>query len=208
MPKIGIFHSAVHDIFHVQICHTPRYDDYEAEVSCARALEPSSMSWSNVCHYMDHSAFHRLACRCSLPSTQHFMHTINWCQDIRGASIIDYGFPPNESDPPLRGKEAKEEEERRNTRMAILKDARQAVKKSVKGRRAERLLRAVPLDNPLNACDCLLHQRMAPRWLEAFCGEAPSTGKGSISSCEVLHSPEYWSLKKFKSVIHLRLQYK
>ena len=81
------------------------------------------------------------------------------------------------------------------------------MKQTVKSRRAERLLRVVPLDSPVNACDSLLSQRMASRWLEAFCGEAPSTGKGSIATWEVLCSLDYWIFDRSSSVMHLRLQY-
>ena len=77
------------------------------------------MSWSNLCDHMSPSSFHRLARHCSLPSTQHFMHSINWALDTKGACIMDYGFPPDDPDS-LRGCEAIEEANRYNSRMAVL----------------------------------------------------------------------------------------
>lgn len=68
---------------------------------------------------------------------------------------------------------AKYEQKKRQTRLAILKDARQAVKENVKSRRAERLIRFAPLDNCMNVCDSLLRQRMLPKWFRV---QALSTG--------------------------------
>lgn len=42
------------------------------------------------CHPQD---FHELAQRCSAPATVHFMHTMNWVRETKGACWVDYLLP-------------------------------------------------------------------------------------------------------------------
>jgi hypothetical protein len=55
-----------------------------------RALQPYTMSWSNVCDYYHPAEFHSMARACSAPNdTVHYLHTMNWVQETKGASCID-----------------------------------------------------------------------------------------------------------------------
>ena len=54
-------------------------------------LRPRSMSWSNVCDYIDPVEFHMLARKCSVGNeTIHFGYSMNWPQDVKGAFIGDF----------------------------------------------------------------------------------------------------------------------
>ena len=56
------------------------------------ALNPSSISWSNICDYMNPKKFHSLARKCSGRQTLHFAYSMNWGQRVFGSSVIDYDF--------------------------------------------------------------------------------------------------------------------
>ena len=48
--------------------------------------------------------------------------------------------------------------------------------------------------------------RMLPKWLQAMMGKAFCTGVGSIIRCDVLHSPEYWVIRRTSQLGHFVLQ--
>ena len=75
----------------VQVRYATVSSSNKSEVSYISALKPDSMSWSNLCDYIPPPEFHRLARDCSRPSTEHFMHSMNWIMDTKGAFILDYG---------------------------------------------------------------------------------------------------------------------
>lgn len=80
----------------VQVRHATVSDDRPAELNSIRALEPSTMNWSDICDYMHESTFHSLVYHCSLPTTKHLMYSMCWTNDTKGACVIDYGFPAGE----------------------------------------------------------------------------------------------------------------
>lgn len=64
-----------------------------ATVASIRSLKPYSMSWSNVCDYIEPETFHTMARACSAPEqTVHFLHSMNWIQDVKGAFYMDHQF--------------------------------------------------------------------------------------------------------------------
>lgn len=73
-----------------QIRHAWLTPKKEQEVTHLRSLEPTSISWSNMCDYTTVPDLHRLAHACSLPTTQHFMHSIDWVNDVKGANVVDF----------------------------------------------------------------------------------------------------------------------
>jgi hypothetical protein len=61
--------------------------------SLVQLYKPNSMSWSNVHDYMHPAAnFHRLARSCSSTShtTTHYLYSMNWPIDVKGAMVLDY----------------------------------------------------------------------------------------------------------------------
>jgi hypothetical protein len=56
-----------------------------------RALQPYTMSWSNVCEHYHPADFHAMAKACSAPEdTVHYLHSMNWVMQVKGASCIDF----------------------------------------------------------------------------------------------------------------------
>lgn len=84
----------------------------------------------------------------------------------------------------------------------------QAAKDSIKTKRADRMVRVLPLQQSIDVCNDLLGHRMLPKWLQEFQRKAPLNGVGSVDSCDVLQSPEYWVFNKYVGVGHFWLQYK
>lgn len=69
---------------------------------------------------------------------------------------------------------------------------RQLVKQNLKEQRADRFMRAAPLEPRARTCEPLLSQRFFPKWLETFKAAGVGGSKGTASvSCEVLHEPQY-----------------
>lgn len=84
----------------------------------------------------------------------------------------------------------------------------QAAKESIKSKRAERMLRVMPLIRWIDLCHELLGNRMLPKWLQAVKSKGEQLGGDAISRCEVLQSPEYWVFNKYSGVGQFVLQYK
>ena len=56
------------------------------------ALNPGSISWSNVCDYFSPREFHSLARKCSGKKTTHYAYSMNWPQRVHGTSYVDFEF--------------------------------------------------------------------------------------------------------------------
>ena len=48
------------------------------------------MSWGNMCDCTSAVDMHRLARACAGPTAQHFMHSTDWVNDVKGALLSDY----------------------------------------------------------------------------------------------------------------------
>lgn len=55
-----------------------------------RELNPLSMSWSNVCDYMQPAEFHALASSLSCSETRHFLLPMNLHTEVKGSCLPDY----------------------------------------------------------------------------------------------------------------------
>jgi hypothetical protein len=53
------------------------------------SLQPTSMSWSNVCDYYHPAEFHAMARTCSRDGT-HTAHMMNYVKSVKGACHMDY----------------------------------------------------------------------------------------------------------------------
>lgn len=71
-------------------CLTPRNSNLIQRI---HSLEPTSMSWSNMCDTTPVPEFHRMAHACSAASTKHFLDSRGWVHDIKGAQIVHYTIP-------------------------------------------------------------------------------------------------------------------
>jgi hypothetical protein len=55
------------------------------------AKKPWTMSWSNICDYMDYKSFHELAYRCSVHgNTIHYASSMNWLTELYGTILINF----------------------------------------------------------------------------------------------------------------------
>lgn len=55
--------------------------------------QPSSMSWSNLCDYINPRDFHKMLHQCSIGSgTAHFGYSMNWSMEVKGTYLGDYAF--------------------------------------------------------------------------------------------------------------------
>lgn len=188
----------------MQVKHTALTCSNREEIKSLRALEPTSMSWGTICDYQRATDVHRLASSCCAPSTPHFMHSVLWPFDIKGAYILDYGSPKRlyEVLPKTEQQKAYLAE-----RLQIFADGRQLVKENLKSHRAERFMRSAPLELRAHTCEPILGQRFFPKWLEAFKAAAPGSGQGAVTTCRVLHQPEYWLFCGSAHTAHFTLQY-
>ena len=55
-----------------------------------RALQPGTMSWSNVCDYYSLNGFHAMARACAPSNAVHHLHSMNWMLETKGACFLDY----------------------------------------------------------------------------------------------------------------------
>ena len=70
--------------------------EHKKTIEEIRALNPWTISWSNVCDYFKSSEFHRMARDCSGEDTLHFAYSMNWPKRVFGASVLDYDFGTRE----------------------------------------------------------------------------------------------------------------
>jgi tetratricopeptide (TPR) repeat protein len=62
-----------------------------AAVRAVAAMQPYTMSWSNVCDYFSFADFHALARACSAAKdTVHYAYSMNWPLRVKGASSLDF----------------------------------------------------------------------------------------------------------------------
>ena len=70
--------------------------DNKAAAEEISAMNPSSISWSNISDYFNPKEFHSLAKQCSGNKTLHFAYSMNWPQRVDGTSIVDYEYKTRE----------------------------------------------------------------------------------------------------------------
>uniref|UniRef100_A0A7S1X5G0 Uncharacterized protein n=2 Tax=Tetraselmis chuii TaxID=63592 RepID=A0A7S1X5G0_9CHLO len=118
------------------------------------AMRPSSISWSNVLDYMNIAVFHAMARACSAPAgTIHFGYSMNWPQNMKGASVFDYVHEPKKID-------------------ALCDVGQKTVVKGYKAERVEHLLLSPPVENAVNLGDLACHSAMYKKWADAFFASA------------------------------------
>ena len=84
----------------------------------------------------------------------------------------------------------------------------QVAKEATTSRRTARMLRVLPITYRIFLCKDHFAQREVPKWLQPFQSGAPRSGPGALTSCDVFHSPEYWTFSKFTGVGHCALEFR
>lgn len=131
--------------------------------------KPWTMSWSNICDYVDYSDFHQMARRCSAHGdTIHFGYSMNWVQIVFGVFIFDFAGPDCVE-----------------IRSHIIDAANKAVQESYTLLGWDQHLRSPPPTNPINTTShhCLeyLHFR---KWCDYFFGIARRDGPCQVGNVE------------------------
>jgi hypothetical protein len=124
--------------------------DSDDVIEDVRSIQPSSMSWSNLCDYIVIKDFFAITKACSTSKTKHFGYSMNWPMEVKGAYGVDYL--------------AEDEKFRRKQ----LEDARRYYKVQLSKRiqLSERYLRHPPITHPLNVVDFELQSRFYRNWVQ------------------------------------------
>lgn len=144
------------------------------------------MSWSNVCDYVSPKDFHKMARACSVDaghrSTIHFLYSMNWIQEVKGAILMDYAGP---------GK------------LHWLNMGRRMIDLSYDLYGLDSLHLNPPNDHPYNVAQMALCYRHSDDWTKAFLDAAPGP-KPSLGNAE---RSMYCVLGHNNSNLHLTLTY-
>lgn len=135
-------------------------------IDAIHMLQPTSMSWSNVADYMVLKDYLELAKACSAPATVHFLHSMNWVHETKGASHLDL----------LVTRCAAVDQDVEELEEAVdgaLLSAAGAAKAATHGYYCmlgvDKLLLTDPtVDNPRNIIDFHLHRSYHTAWLQKF----------------------------------------
>ena len=129
------------------------------------AMQPWTMSWSNVADYYKASDFHRIARACSINGdTMHFAYSMNWSTDVSGAHILDYSQPEARASIFEAGNESM-------TRMYTLFDWKST-------------LRFPPPQNPMNIADHGLALHYKKAWSKHWFAVAQREGSCQVGNLE------------------------
>jgi tetratricopeptide (TPR) repeat protein len=129
------------------------------------ALNPWTMSWSNVSDYYRTSEFHRIARACSVNGdTMHFAYSMNWSTDVAGSHLIDYNA----------SEQRKKLFEEGNRVMDILYQRLDF--KSV--------FRYPPPENPMNIVDYALGMLWRTKWIDHFFAIARNDGPCQVGTTD------------------------
>jgi hypothetical protein len=127
--------------------------------------KPATMSWSNLCDYMDISEFHSMARRCSLHGdTVHFGSSMNWNRDVAGLDTIDVG--------------------KAETRAAIIDGANEFVVKLYQMLGWGEYLLSPPPSNPSITSALLMEQLHYMKWCDFFFEQARRRGPCQVGTVE------------------------
>ena len=133
------------------------------------ARKPWTMSWSNLCDYIDYADFHQMARHCSVHGdTIHFGYSMNWVHTVYGVNIIDFAGP-----------------EYAELRASLLDSTNQSVQGVYKLLGWDQHLRSPPPTNPINTTSQsgleILHFK---KWLDYFFELARRQGPCQVANVE------------------------
>eukprot|EP01023_Acetabularia_acetabulum_P037052 TRINITY_DN3508_c0_g1_i1.p1 TRINITY_DN3508_c0_g1~~TRINITY_DN3508_c0_g1_i1.p1 ORF type:complete len:1029 (+),score=138.02 TRINITY_DN3508_c0_g1_i1:124-3210(+) len=155
---------------------TPDDDRVHEEI---KGFSPWSISWSNLVDCWGIKNFHKMAQACSAKeNTVHFVHSLNWSFDMKGATVLDYPF--------------KFQYDLYND----LCDGYTSIENDL-----STVFLVPPVDNPLSLCDGYLSAEAAQNWAEKF------FELGGVLDKEVWSSVSFPHSIFFKGQGHLFLSY-
>jgi len=132
------------------------------------ARRPWTMSWSNLCDYIDLSDFHSMARDCSRNGdTIHYGYSMNWVLNVYGVFLLDYMGPHLST---LRGK--------------LIEQANETVRQKNKAMEWSQYLRFPPPTNPINTTSHFLAMTHFRNWGDYFFGLARESGPCTVANIE------------------------
>ena len=117
------------------------------------ALDPYTMSWSNVSDYCKPSEFHAMARQCCGKSTLHFGYSMNWPTRVFGVSMLDYAANKKE------GAEFLEN---------MIKVSNLSISTMYDLLDCKKLLLSPPTEDPRNLIDFSLYFAHKSKWIDYF----------------------------------------
>ena len=128
------------------------------------ALNPWTMTWSNVSDYYKTSEFHSIARACSRNGdSMHFAYSMNWIADVAGSQIIDY--------------DAKQRKE-------IFRVGYETMDILYQGTHFESVFRFPPPGTPMNIASYALAMRWHGVWIDNFFEIARREGPCQVGNVE------------------------
>eukprot|EP01025_Chloroclados_australasicus_P047689 TRINITY_DN5376_c1_g1_i4.p1 TRINITY_DN5376_c1_g1~~TRINITY_DN5376_c1_g1_i4.p1 ORF type:complete len:1090 (-),score=83.59 TRINITY_DN5376_c1_g1_i4:958-3894(-) len=112
---------------------------------------PDTMFWSNLVDYYGPSKFHEMAKACSTQDTVHYIQSMNWIQEVKGAATLDYPLDTQQKLYNL----AKENSVKYFLQLQEFQDAPSVSLQP-------------PADNPWNIVDGVLSGQYKDEWADVF----------------------------------------
>jgi len=129
------------------------------------ALNPWTITWSNVSDYYKTSEFHSIARACSVNGdTLHFAYSMNWSTDVAGSHIIDYAAV---------------------NRKELFETGYKAMEKLYHGLDFKGVFRYPPPENPMNIADQALAMLWHRKWIDNFFTNARHDGPCQVGNVEL-----------------------
>ena len=117
------------------------------------ALNPYTISWSNICDYCKPADFHDMARQCSGKDTIHFGYSMNWPTRVFGVSMLDYAADKKE------GRDFLEE---------FIKTSNMGISLMYNMLGCDNLLLSPPALDPRNLIDFSLYIAYKSCWIDYF----------------------------------------
>ena len=166
----------------------------QATLSSIAALNPHTISWSNVSDYYAPRDFHKMARACSGGNTIHYGYSMNWPLHVKGASIIDHVLPAK-----YNGIED----------ISYLDDmlpkAKDAAGMATKLHGLEKLILVPPVDDTRNIFDYSFFVAYYKSWLKAFFSVAGM--KDWTRQTILTDLPTYSVLNRTNSTVYFTFTY-
>jgi tetratricopeptide (TPR) repeat protein len=129
------------------------------------ALNPWTITWSNVSDYYKTSEFHSIARACSVNcDTLHFAYSMNWSTDVAGSHIMDYAAVK---------------------RKELFETGYEAMERLYQGLDFKGVFRYPPPENPMNIVDHALAKFWHRKWIDSFFTIARRDGPCQVGNVEL-----------------------
>ena len=155
------------------------------------SLNPSTISWNNVCDYYTAQDFHKMAKLCSGKSTVHFAFSLSWPRIVNGTCVYDY----------IGDAEAFE-----NLDTLIYDFYENQIPSWYEKMGCQKILRSPFVDNPVNIADYSLHAHFYLKWADYFFSKAISGISNRVTQTKEVKSFHNF-FTRVSSTIYFKFSY-